>query len=145
MSYDLGKYRDKRERVLGVKKRGVSFSVIVVIFMMMIFAGTGFVIIPQAITSIKNRNLDDAIIKPLPGFTWSDRKKQQLSSVPGIVNIKQESQSGRVIITFNRAKTNADTIMLAWSQDGSSADLLNVVGHSERMKIMKKEQEFEAL
>ena len=28
MSYDLEKYRDKREKVLGVKKRGINFATI---------------------------------------------------------------------------------------------------------------------
>ena len=47
MSYDLDKYRDKREKVLGVRKRGVSFGTLAAIVSLCIVVGLAFLVIPE--------------------------------------------------------------------------------------------------
>ena len=63
MSYDLEKYRDKREKVLGVKKRGISFGTLAGIVSLAIILGMGAVVVPKAIAYLNTRHLDDAIYK----------------------------------------------------------------------------------
>ena len=47
MSYDFNKYKDKRDKVLGVKKRGLSFGVIAAIVSLIIVIGLGVVVVPK--------------------------------------------------------------------------------------------------
>ena len=47
MAYDLEKYRKKREKVLGVRKRGLSFSVVAAIVSIVIVTGLGAVVVPR--------------------------------------------------------------------------------------------------
>ncbi|PKN16352.1 MAG: hypothetical protein CVU68_11875, partial [Deltaproteobacteria bacterium HGW-Deltaproteobacteria-3] len=63
MAYDLEKYREKRERVLGVKKRGMGFGRVATLVSLAILLGLGMVVIPRSIAFLKNRQLEDAIYK----------------------------------------------------------------------------------
>ena len=49
MAYDLEKYREKREKVLGVKKRGISFGTLATIVSLLIILGLGVVVVPKSI------------------------------------------------------------------------------------------------
>ena len=46
MAYNLEKYRGKREKVLGVKKRGISFGALASIVSLVIILGMGVVVVP---------------------------------------------------------------------------------------------------
>ena len=145
MVYDPEKFRDKRERVLGVKKRKPILGIFVVLFVSAIFVTTGITVIPQVTDYLRYRHLDDAIIKPAAGLDWSTKHSESLHSHAGVVQISYEEHSDRLVVTYNRNMTNSEDIMRSIAERGFEANLLNVVGHAERMKIVREEQEFEAL
>jgi hypothetical protein len=70
MSYNLEKYRDKREKVLGVKKRGISFGTLAATVSMIIILGLGVVVVPKSIAYFNTRHLDDAIYKIKVTEAW---------------------------------------------------------------------------
>ncbi len=47
MAYDPEKYREKREKVLGIKKRGFGFGIIAMIVSVVIILGLSVVTVPQ--------------------------------------------------------------------------------------------------
>ena len=48
MAYDLEKYRDKREKVLGVKKKGISFGVWAAVVSAIIIVGLVSMVAPKS-------------------------------------------------------------------------------------------------
>ena len=71
MSYEIEKYRDKREKVLGVRKRGLSFGAIATIVSLVILVGMGTIVIPKSLAYINTRNLDDVVYKISNKDSWS--------------------------------------------------------------------------
>ncbi len=63
MTWDPEKYREKREKVLGVKKRGLSFGTLTIAVSCIILAGLVFLFLPGPLSYLKTRHLDDAIFK----------------------------------------------------------------------------------
>ncbi len=63
MTYDLEKYRDKREKVLGVKKKGISFGAWAATVSAIIIVGLISMVAPKSIAYFTTRNLDDVIYK----------------------------------------------------------------------------------
>jgi len=57
MAYNFEKYREKREKVLGVKKRGVSFGTLAAVISMIIILGLGVVVVPKSIAYFGRRKL----------------------------------------------------------------------------------------
>ncbi len=145
MAYDLEKYRTKREKVLGVKKRGISFGQLTAGFTLLIFMAVGFVVIPQAIAFFSTRNLDDVIYRLNDDRVWSEGTLQSVRSLKGVESVHEESGKKRVIITFNRNLLQPEQISKALEKHGQEVVLLNVVGHSQRLKILAEEAKFEAL
>jgi len=72
MAYDPEKYREKREKVLGIKKRGIGFGTLATIVSIVIVVGLCIVTVPQAVSYISARNLDDAIFKLESEKSWPD-------------------------------------------------------------------------
>ncbi len=145
MTYDLEKYRSKREKVLGVRKRGVSFAQLTAVFTLGIFMAIGVVIIPQAIAYFSNRNLDDVIYRLQDDTAWSSQTLSAVRALPGIDSMHEESASKRVVITFNRNEITSEQITKTLAKHGQEIVLLNVVGHSQRLQILAEEAKFEAL
>ena len=71
MGYDFEKYRDKRDKVLGVKRRGLSFGMLATMVSFVIVLGLGIVVVPKSIGYFSTRNLDDAIYKMDDASAWS--------------------------------------------------------------------------
>lgn len=145
MGYDFEKYREKREKVLGVRKRGISFGTLAMIVSLTIVVGLGLVVIPGSIAYFHARHLDDAIYKLQNGRAWSHATLSAIRGLEGIKEVAADGNGSRIVITFDRSVI--DTVKLAsfYKQNGLSAVLLNKVSHSQRMQLMKKEAEFEAL
>ena len=139
MSYDLEKYREKRERVLGVKKRGLGFGPVAALVSLAILLGLGLVVIPRSITFLQTRHLEDAIYKLSGARSGAEQTLAELKKLEGIREVVMDSHGSRVVVTFNKQKLDTARISAFFLQQGAQAVLLNEVGHSQRMHTMKKE------
>ena len=143
MSYDLEKYRDKREKVLGVKKRGISFGTLAGIVSLAIILGMGAVVVPKAIAYLNNRHLDDAIYKLQNAENWPQEAIDGIRELAGVKNIEIDRESLRIIITFDKSISDTEEISSYFKTKEIEAVLLNRISHTHRMKILEKESKFE--
>lgn len=141
MSYDLEKYREKRERVLGVKKRGLGFGRVAALVSLAILLGLGMVVIPRAITFLQNRQLEDAIFKLFGERAGAERVLAELRKQDGVREVVLDGHGSRVVVTFNRETLDTARISAFFLKQGAQAVLLNEVGHHQRLHTMKKEAE----
>lgn len=142
MTYDLEKYRDKREKVLGVKKRGVSFGTLALIVSLVIVVGLGLVVIPKSIAYFHARHLEDAIYKLQDGSVAAHDVIVEIRAIEGVQDAASERSGRRVVITYNKSETDTGKLSAFFKQKGLQAVLLNKVSHAHRMHTMKKEAEF---
>ncbi len=139
MAYDLEKYREKRERVLGVKKRGLGFGPVAVLVSLVILLGLGMVVVPRSITFLQNRQLEDAIYKLSGERSGSEQALAELKKQEGVREVVVDAHGSRVVVTFNKGVLDTARISAFFLKQGAQAVLLNEVGHSQRMHTMKKE------
>jgi hypothetical protein len=139
MVYDLEKYREKRERVLGVKGRGMLFGRVAGIVSLAILLGLGLVVIPRSIAFLQGRQLEDAIYKLSGERTGAEQVLAELKRQEGVREVVMDPHGSRVVVTFNKQKLDTTRISAFFQQQGAKAVLLNEVGHSQRMHTMKKE------
>lgn len=145
MPYNLEKYREKREKVLGVKKRGISFGTLAAIVSLVIVLGLGTVVIPKSIAYFHSLHLDDAIYKLRGETNWTQEVLTQVGTLEGVRATSVDGDGARLVITFNRSQTNTDKLSAFFEKNRLPVVLLNKVGHSQRLHAMKKEAKFEAL
>jgi len=139
VAYDFEKYREKRERVLGVKKRGLGFGYVAGLVSLAILLGLGLVVIPRSIAFLQNRQLEDAIYKLSGEQAGSERVLVELKKQDGVREVVMDPHGSRVVITFNKEKLDTARISAFFLQQGAQAVLLNEVGHHQRLHTMKKE------
>jgi hypothetical protein len=142
MAYNFEKYREKREKVLGVKKRGVSFGTLAAIVSLVIIVGLGVVIVPKSIAYFNTRHLDDAIYKLQSAETWSQKAIAGIQDMAGVKNVLKDNNSTRIVITFDKSITSTVDINAFFKQQNIETVLLNHVGHADRQKILEKEAKF---
>ncbi|MBW1898336.1 MAG: hypothetical protein JRI61_04665 [Deltaproteobacteria bacterium] len=145
MAYDLEKYREKREKVLGVKKRGISFSAIATIISICIIAGIGFAAVPRAVSYVMTRNFDDAIFKLENSKSWPSDLVTELPGIEGVDKAKTDKHGTRLVVTFDRTVTEPESFLTVFKQKGLKPTLLNRVNHRQRINTLKEEKELEAL
>ena len=139
MAYDLEKYREKRERVLGVKKRGLGFGRVASLVAIAILLGLGLVVIPRSIAFLQNRQLEDAIYKLSGERSEADQALAELKKQEGVRDVVVDAHGARVVVTYNKGVLDTARISAFLLKQGAQAVLLNEVGHSQRMHTMKKE------
>ncbi|MBA3003206.1 MAG: LMBR1 domain-containing protein [Desulfurivibrio sp.] len=139
MAYDFDKYREKRERVLGVKKRGLGFGLVATAVSLVILLGLGMVVIPRSIAFLQNRQLEDAIYKLSGEHTDAQQALAELKKQDGVREVVVDSHGSRVVVTFNKEVLDTAKISAFLLKQGAQAVLLNEVGHSQRLHTMKKE------
>lgn len=142
MTYDLEKYREKREKVLGVKKRGLSFGVLAAIVSLVIVSGLGIVVIPKSIAYFHARHLDDAIYKLQGETTWTRELVARVETLDGVSSTAVDGGGSRLVVTFNRSRTDAGKLTAFFHHQGLAVVMLNQVGHSQRLHAMEKEAKF---
>ncbi len=142
MTYNLDKYRDKREKVLGVKKRGISFGTMAGIVSLVIILGLGVVVVPKSIAYFNTRHLDDVIYKLQNAESWTPETITAIQQLAGVKNVETDNNSTRIIITFDKSITNTYDINAFFKQRDIQIVLLNQVGHAHRLQIMEKESKF---
>ncbi len=144
MPYDPEKYREKREKVLGLRKRGLSFGSIASIITGVIILGLGLVTVPKAVSYITTRNLDDAIYKLDEGMIFQNTIVVKIKAVKGVAFIEKDKHDTRLIITFNRRESDISDFTAVFLKNNLKAILLNRVNHRQRMTTLKEEEELEA-
>jgi hypothetical protein len=142
MTYNFDKYRDKREKVLGVKKRGVSFGTLAAVVSLVIILGLGIVVVPKSIAYFNTRHLDDAIYKLQNAAAWPPEIITGIRELAGVKDIETDTNSSRIVITFDKSITSTHDITAFFKQKDIQTVLLNEVGHADRQKILKKEAKF---
>ena len=145
MAYNPDKYREKREKVLGIKKRGISFGVIVVIVSICIISALGFVVLPGTITYIAERNLDDAIYRLEKSASWPKEIVTGILEIQGVQGAVTDKVGTRLVVTFDRKKVDTVTLSSFFSKKGLKSTLLNRVSHRQRASTLKEEKKLEAL
>jgi hypothetical protein len=145
MAYNLEKYREKREKVLGVKKRGMNFGMIATIVSICIVAGLVLVVAPKAVSFVITRNLDDAIYKFEGSGTWPKEILSDIHEVQGVKTAIMDKNGTRLVVTFDRTSTGTERIEVFFKDKGVKSTLLNRVSHQQRVETMKEEEEIEAL
>ena len=145
MGYDTEKYRTKRERVLGIKKRGMNFGVIAAIVSICIMAAFGFVVLPGTMAYIAERNLDDAIYRLEKSESWPNEIVTEILEIEGVVRSVTDKGEKRLIITFDRKEVDVVNFSSFFAKKGFKSTLLNRVNHRQRVTILKEEKELEAL
>lgn len=141
MAYDPEKYREKREKVLGIKKRGIGFGTLAMIVSLVIIAGLGIITVPQAVSYMATRNLDDAIFKLESGASWPDPVIPEMTVVEGVKAAVKDKNDTRLVVTYDRRKATVYSIKAYLDQKGLDAVLLNEVNHRQHRTISKAEEE----
>ena len=144
MLYDPEKYREKREKVLGIRKRGLSFLTVASIIAGLIIFGIGFVTVPSAVSYITTRNLDDVIYKLDKDMTWKDAVVIKIEALNGVAFLKKDKHDTRLVITFDRREADLSDFTAVFSKNNLKATLLNRVNHRQRQTTLKEEEKLEA-
>ncbi len=146
MAYDLEKYRDKREKVLGVRRKGLRFGVWASLVAAVFILSLGSLVVPKSIAYLATRNLDDAIFK-LQGDSsaWPQDTIDNMMALSGVKVAFMDKGGARMVVTFDRSATDTADIMAAFREKGADVVMLNRVNHRQRVSAEKEEAEFEAL
>lgn len=142
MAYNFEKYREKREKVLGVKKRGVNFGTLATLVSLVIILGLGIVVVPKSIAYFNTRHLDDAIYKLQKAESWPQEIITSIQQLTGIKNIETDTNSSRIVITFDKSVTSSQDINAFFKKQNIQTVLLNEVSHADRQRIMAKEAKY---
>jgi copper chaperone CopZ len=142
MAYNFEKYREKREKVLGVKKRGLSFGTLATLVSLVIILGLGIVVVPKSIAYFNTRHLDDAIYKLQKAESWPQEIITSIQQLTGVKNIETDANSSRIVITFDKSVTSSQDINAFFKKQNIQTVLLNEVSHADRQKIMAKEAKY---
>jgi hypothetical protein len=143
MAYDLEKYREKREKVLGVKKRGISFGALATTISLVIILGLGVMVVPKSIAYFNTRHLDDAIYKLQTTGNWPQEVIGNIQQLAGVKNIETEEKNSRIVITFDKSIADTKKFNEFFKKNEINAILLNRVSHTQRLKVLEKESKFE--
>ncbi len=142
MAYNFEKYREKREKVLGVKRRGLSFGTLATTVSLVIILGLGIVVVPKSIAYFNTRHLDDAIYKIKNAESLPQEAITSIQQLAGVKNVETDANSSRIVITFDKSITSTPDINAFFKQKDIPIVLLNQVSHADRQKILEKEAKF---
>jgi hypothetical protein len=143
MTYDLEKFREKRERVLGVRKRGLGFGTVAALVAGLIVLGLALVAVPKTVSYFTTRNLDDAIYKLTDATAWEQAIVKKINDLAGVKKTEIDHHDKRLVVTFNRGETGPEKFQVVFNQAAVKVELLNRTGHRERLTILRQEAEFE--
>lgn len=141
MAYDPEKYREKREKVLGIKKRGFGFGTIAMIVSVVIILGLSVVTVPQAISYVSTRHLDDAIFKLESDSKWPESVITGIRTIKGVKNTDKDDQTTRLVVTYDRRLVTLSTINAQFDKQDLNVTLLNQVNHRQHQNTIKQEEE----
>lgn len=141
MAWDPERYREKREKVLGIRKRGISFGSLTAIVSVVILLGMASLSVPGAISYIQTRHLDDAIYR-LEGHTaWPKMLVAAVQQLEGVRDTSLDTHDTRLVVTFDRRHAGPEKFSTLFRKNDVTASLLNQVSHRQRMNTLKQEKE----
>lgn len=141
MTWDPEKYREKRERVLGIRKRGLSFGSLALLVSLVILLGFAFVSVPGAVSYMKTRHLDDAIYKLSDDRAWPPDLVAAVKSQGGVADAVRDTHGSRLVVTFDRRHTDPGQLSAMFRRNNIEAALLNRVSHRQHQAVMASEKE----
>jgi hypothetical protein len=145
MAYDLEKYRDKREKVLGVKKKGISFGAWAATVSAIIVVGLISMVAPKSIAYFTTRNLDDVIYKLSGEQAWPQDVIHTIATLDGVKLAIADKQGARLVVTFDRSITGTENMSAFFKEQGFHVVLLNRVSHRQRIQTEQEEAKLETL
>jgi len=146
MDYDQDKYREKREKVLGAKKRrGLNFSTISTIVSIAIILGLSIIVVPRTVNYVVTRNLDDVVYKLETQEKWPNEVLVHVSGIKGVEETVVDKNGTRLVITFDRSAVETDSFASVFRNQKLEAILLNRMNHRQRVTNLKEEVNLEAL
>jgi len=141
MTYDPEKYREKREKVLGIRKRGIGFGTIAMVVSLVIIMGLSIVTIPQAISYMTTRHLEDVIFKLESDTTWPGSVITGIKKIQGVKNIVTDKHDTRLVITYDRRQVKLSNMTALFGRHDLNVTLLNQINHRQHQNRLKKEEE----
>lgn len=141
MVYDPEKYREKREKVLGLRKRGLGFATIAMGLSLVIILGLSVVTVPQAVSYMTTRHLDDAIFKLESGSAWPESVIAGINAIQGVKKTVKDHHTTRLVVTYDRRLVKLSNITAQFDQQKLNVTLLNQVNHRQHQRTMKNEEE----
>ncbi len=141
MAYDPEKYREKREKVLGIRKRGMGFGTIAMVVSLVIIVGLSVVTVPQAISYMATRHFDDAIFKLESDSRWPEGVIKRITGIDGVKKTVKDDHTTRLVVTYDRRMANLSHITATFDQHDLKVTLLNQVNHRQHQNTLKKEEE----
>lgn len=141
MAYDPEKYREKREKVLGIKKRGLGIGAMAVIICVVILAGLSVVTVPWAVSYLSTRNLDDAIFKLESGSNWPENVITAIHEIDGIASVTEDKNHTRLVVTYDRRTAAFANMTAVFSKRNLNVTLLNQVNHRQHHHTLENEEE----
>ncbi|MFH2090771.1 MAG: hypothetical protein ABIJ31_00215 [Pseudomonadota bacterium] len=141
MAYDPEKYREKREKVLGIKKRGIGFGTLAAMVSVAIVLGLSIVTVPQAVSYMSARHLDDAIFKLESQAVWPETVLEGIQSIEGVKELVKDKNDTRLVVIYDRRKVMLSHIQSRFSQYDLDVTLLNQVNHRQHEATLKSEEE----
>ena len=141
MSWNPETYREKREKVLGVRKRGLSFGSVSLIVSCIVVAGLGSFSLPKAVSYMKTRHLDDAIFRLQEGTTWPGSLLAELTGMEGVATASTDTHATRLVITYDRRVLRPEGFSSLFKEKDLKAALLNTVGHRQHLATLAEERE----
>ena len=143
MSYDPEKYRKKREKVMGVRRRGIRFRTLTILVTAFILGGLGLAGLPGAYTYLQTRNLDDAIFKLDTPEQWPQEVLARLRSIEGVRTVDTDTTDTRLVVSFDRTRVGLDELTAVFHAGGVDHTLLNRMDHRHRAMIKSSEEKME--
>ncbi len=143
MAWDPERYREKREKVLGIRKRGISFGSLTAIVSIVILLGMASLSVPGAISYIQTRHLDDAIYRLEGNAAWPKMLVAAVDQLKGVRQTSLDTHDTRLVVTFDRRHTSTEAFSTLFRKNDLQAALLNRVSHRQRMTTLKQEKEAE--
>lgn len=141
MSWDPETYRKKREKVLGIRKRGVSFGSLCAIVSLVILLGFAFVSVPKTVSYLSTRHLDDAIYRLAGNSAWEGALVAQIRQMNGVRAVEQDTHGTRLVVTFDRRTAGPGNFDTLFKQKKLDAALLNQISHRQRQITLELEKE----
>ena len=143
MAWDPETYREKGEKVLGIRKRGIPFGSLAAVVSLVILLGFAFVSVPGAVSYLSTRHLDDAIYKLTGNSVWEGALVAEVRQIDGVKAAEQDTHGTRLVVTFDRRAVNPSAFDILFRQKNLDAALLNRISHRQRQNTLKAEKESE--
>ncbi|WP_300457892.1 hypothetical protein [Desulfobacula sp.] len=140
MAYDPEKYRGKREKVLGIKKRGLGFGTIAMVVSLVILMGLSIATVPQAVSYMTTRHLEDAIFKLESASAWPASLIAEINTLDGVKSTDNGRHPPRLVVTYDRRRIKIAHITAVFDRQGLTVTLLNQVNHRQHQNTLNQEE-----